>query len=496
VDWSKLVLFVTAIELLGKKQFCVWLFFLQTLESRTIKKTIFVAQISIMETTDMPTDDTSNSGYLDDAFEGLGRTFTDITIFRQSEFNVVARAKRYGRWWLLKGLRPELAGQMAYRQWLRKEMELMVGLQHPAIVSTAGMEQVDGLGECIVMEYVEGKTLRQMLDEGSTTRAQRRKMASDLLEAVEYLHAMGIVHRDLKPQNVMVTANGLHVKLVDFGLADSDSHTLLKQPAGTPKYMSPEQKKKAVADVRNDIYSLGVILGQMDLGGTYGPLIKRCLLPANRRYQNLAEMRRDFLRCELRPRMAAACLMALGLLLLLGMMGQLAWQLRKQRDVARQQEHQLMVQDKTMERQQKRVASLEQEAAGAKEQQDEQLRTIATLADSLARITVSNKQMRERQETEGARRKAVEKLKKDAEEMLRRAYQKVGEGRIDKVDPQRKIGIFFSVTIEEEKQRFLNRIRPEVNDSEYMEISVYIGNYCEQLANMNWGELGFCNDNK
>ena len=72
-----------------------------------------------------------------------------------------------------------------------------------------------------------------------------------------------MLYRDLKPENILVTRNGENIKLIDFGLADTDGHAVLKQPAGTPRYMSPEQKVKAEADARNDIYSLGIIMEQM-----------------------------------------------------------------------------------------------------------------------------------------------------------------------------------------------------------------------------------------
>ena len=96
------------------------------------------------------------------------------------------------------------------------------------------------------------------------------------------------MHRDLKPENIIITSNGDNVKLIDFGLADTDSHTILKQPAGTLKYMSPEQMQTAVADVRNDIYSLGVIFIQMNL--KWGAITKRCQLPLERRYQNVSDL--------------------------------------------------------------------------------------------------------------------------------------------------------------------------------------------------------------
>ena len=150
--------------------------------------------------------DSSASGYMVDAFEGISQTFTDIEILTISDVNVVAKAKRYGRWWLLKGLRREVAKEAGYQQRLRKEFEILVQLQHPNVVATYGMEEVDGLGLCIVMEYVDGPTLKEWLD-GKPTRQLRLAVAYDMIAAVAYIHAKGIVHRDLKPENIIVIQN-------------------------------------------------------------------------------------------------------------------------------------------------------------------------------------------------------------------------------------------------------------------------------------------------
>ena len=131
--------------------------------------------------------DSSVSGYISDSFEGISREFTDVEILSTSEVNVVAKGKRYGRWWLLKGLRPEVRKETGYQQRLRKELDIMMQLQHPGIVAALGVETVEELGDCIVMEYVDGVTLKEWL-QATTTRKERRRIANQLTEAVSYIH--------------------------------------------------------------------------------------------------------------------------------------------------------------------------------------------------------------------------------------------------------------------------------------------------------------------
>lgn len=257
--------------------------------------------------------DSSASGYMVDSFEGIEKVFTDVEILHTSEVNIVAKAKRYGRWWLLKGLNKEVASKTAYQQRLRKELELLMELQHPAVVSVTGLETVEPLGECIVMEYVDGCILKEWL-KGHQNRQDKKRILRELIDAVSYIHAKGVVHRDLKPENIIITHNGENVKLIDFGLADTDSYSVLKQPAGTPQYMSPEQKQTSKADVRNDIYSLGVIMQQMDLGIPYHIIIKRCMAPIERRYQNTKDLLDGIARIEMGRKTAwiiGCCLLVL-----------------------------------------------------------------------------------------------------------------------------------------------------------------------------------------
>lgn len=248
--------------------------------------------------------DDSFSGFEAEAFGQLQRSFTDIQLITETATHRLYRAKRFGRWYLLKTLRPEHQGSAAHQQMLLKEMEVLMRLQHPGIVSCLGMERVklpssseDGLGEgavCIVMEYIDGISLKEWLaQKTSLVPAQAERIVSELLSALSYLHAEGITHRDLKPSNVMLTRNGNFVKIIDFSLADTDTHAILKHPSGTAQYMSPEQAIANTPDVRNDIYSLGTIMKELPLRGFWHKIIERCLLPIDQRYANIQELQAD-----------------------------------------------------------------------------------------------------------------------------------------------------------------------------------------------------------
>lgn len=253
----------------------------------------------------------SNSGYFTDSFDGIGSSFTDIERLSSSASNIVARAKRYGRWWLLKGLAPEVRDLQHYRLRQRKELEILMELHHPAVVAAFGIEDVPGLGQCIVMKYAEGLTLNRWLAT-EPSKARRRKVALKIIEAFEYVHSRGVVHRDIKPENIIVTDNGENVRIIDFGLADTDSYAVLKQPAGTEGYISPEQREKAVADVRNDIYSLGALLRVMDAG--YRRIAARCMRPADRRYRDIDELRAAMLRYQTRKKALAFIIPAIAVI--------------------------------------------------------------------------------------------------------------------------------------------------------------------------------------
>lgn len=192
--------------------------------------------------------------------------FTNISeaYVSKSGFNRIFSAVRYGKRYMLKCLKPDFAYTPTYRQALMKEFEIGLQLDHPNICRTISMEPVGELGECIVMECVDGETLEAAVESGNMTEEKARKTAGQLLDAMEYIHAKQTVHRDLKPSNIMLTHRGGDVKIIDFGLSDSETFCVLKIPAGTRGYMAPEQLKPgAQSDPSADIYSFGKVLEYM-----------------------------------------------------------------------------------------------------------------------------------------------------------------------------------------------------------------------------------------
>ncbi|MGN6127260.1 MAG: Stk1 family PASTA domain-containing Ser/Thr kinase [Humibacter sp.] len=185
---------------------------------------------------------------------------------------------RLGRTVAIKLLKPSLATDPAFRTRFRQEAQAAARMAHPTIVRVfdAGEETVrDAMGNevqapFIVMEYVDGVLLRDILRNGPLEPAEAARIASGLLTALEYSHRAGVVHRDIKPGNIMVTRAG-QVKVMDFGIARaiSDSSATVAQTTailGTASYFSPEQAKGETVDARTDLYSTGVVLFEMLAG--------------------------------------------------------------------------------------------------------------------------------------------------------------------------------------------------------------------------------------
>ncbi len=205
------------------------------------------------------------SGYIDKTETEcyVGAEMRDVEVVLMTSTYIIAVGRRYGRKWFLKGLRDEFRDSVAMKRRLIKEFEINSRLRHPNIVQVVGFENIVGLGQCIVQEWIDGTTLHDALRYGSLTEADRCRIVRELTEAVAYLHRSGVVHRDIKPSNVMIRKTGGETVLIDFGLADSDDYVEGKGAGGTQGFISPEQAERGGVNPADDVYSLGVMMKEM-----------------------------------------------------------------------------------------------------------------------------------------------------------------------------------------------------------------------------------------
>ncbi len=183
-----------------------------------------------------------------------------------------ARQPRLDRFVALKILAPERQNDVQFAERFEREARALARLNHPNIVTVYDFGEVQGRFY-LIMEFVDGLTLRQVLQAGKLAPAEALKIVPKICEALQYAHEQGIVHRDIKPENILVDRQG-RVKIADFGIAKITgleskdlSLTGAKDVMGTPHYMAPEQvEKPQTVDHRADIYSLGVVFYEMLTG--------------------------------------------------------------------------------------------------------------------------------------------------------------------------------------------------------------------------------------
>ncbi|HEY3867516.1 MAG TPA: Stk1 family PASTA domain-containing Ser/Thr kinase [Actinocrinis sp.] len=186
----------------------------------------------------------------------------------------MARDIRLGRAVAVKTLRADMARDATFQARFRREAQSAASLNHPAIVAVydTGEDYIGGLSlPYIVMEYVDGSTLRDLLHSGRRLLPERAmEITSGVLQALDYSHRNGIIHRDIKPANVMLTRAGA-VKVMDFGIARAmgDHGMTMTQTSaviGTAQYLSPEQAKGETVDARSDLYSTGCLIYELLTG--------------------------------------------------------------------------------------------------------------------------------------------------------------------------------------------------------------------------------------
>jgi eukaryotic-like serine/threonine-protein kinase len=167
---------------------------------------------------------------------------------------------------------PEMEADPLFFDRFRREAEIGQKLDHPGVMKVIEPDEDSYSGRVyMVMEWVDGRLLRNILSEESKLPPERAcQITGEILQALDYIHHHGVIHRDLKPENIMVGPDD-KIKLIDFGLAGQEgsrrlTFAKLTQVMGTPNYISPEQVKGKRGDARSDIYSVGVMLYEMLTG--------------------------------------------------------------------------------------------------------------------------------------------------------------------------------------------------------------------------------------
>ncbi len=230
-------------------------------------------------------DDYSTSEFIFEESEIASAQFTERVEIPSQGFKRIVKAKRHGRWWILKGLKTALRDSETHRKMLREEFDALAALQHAGIAQAVAFESVEDFGECIVMEWIDGTTLKEWIAE-PRPRKERRRVARQLTETLRYVHSRGSAHRDLKASNILITRSGTRVKLIDFAVSS--------------------------ADALEDIYGLGCVFEDLRLGLSYAPIVRKCKAKSVRRYESIEQVQRAFrLRETLKRAGGIFCLLAL-----------------------------------------------------------------------------------------------------------------------------------------------------------------------------------------
>ncbi len=204
-----------------------------------------------------------------------------VSLIYQSSHHTVFKIKINNRWMFLKRIVTKQQNNPIYIENLQREFEIGFTLDHPGIVTYYNHGK-DSEGHYLLTEYIEGKMLREYILQNKPTKDFILNFMSQMLDILNYLHSKNIYHLDLKPENILISSKNNQIKLIDFGLSNSDMYS--KIPSGTYKYAAPEMfSHPEKCNAASDIYSLGILLLELFTGSIEKKELK--LVPRN--FQNL-----------------------------------------------------------------------------------------------------------------------------------------------------------------------------------------------------------------
>lgn len=214
--------------------------------------------------------------------------FSDPVLLKENAVCKLYRVSKAGKYFVIKRAAGNSGRNISL---IKREYEIGANLSHPHIATIFAYETNTPVGEGIVMEYVDGTTLNDYLATNPSLQSRKRIIAQ-LLDAVRYLHIKGVVHNDLKPENILISNKGENVKLIDFGLSDTDAFYLSKTLGCTPAYASPELLAQSDVDIRSDIYSLGLLIKDI-CGKRYKHIAEKCCKEnRDHRYDNIESIQK------------------------------------------------------------------------------------------------------------------------------------------------------------------------------------------------------------
>lgn len=215
--------------------------------------------------------------------------FSDFELLSDSGHNRVYRAMSDGKWVVLKVAKEEEGNTARNRLLLQREYDIMHALDCLYVVKTWQMTDVPDLGTAIVMEYVAGRTLDRFLQD-KPSLSERRRVADELMEALIFLHERQVVHGDLKPGNILITDAGNHVRLIDFGFADTEAY-IAKNIGTSPSIVDAMPTQNEHLSVSKDIYALGKMVEQL-FPKRLKIIVRRCCsVSLTRRYSSVRQIR-------------------------------------------------------------------------------------------------------------------------------------------------------------------------------------------------------------
>lgn len=224
-------------------------------------------------------------------------TFSNIKPFYASPYghSRLFTALCNGKKVILKTLKEQYANDPQCHEELKNEYEITSQFDYPFIRKTLGFENVPDLGDCIILEYIDGKSLAEHIRVGTLNEKQIKNVLIDLCDALNHMHQRGIYHCDLKPENVIVTSSEGYVKVIDIGLPERDYKTDHELLIKENEFIAPELFKGEEADARSDIYSLGKIIEfiiERNMLNQYASVATHCTqFSREQRFDSIREVR-------------------------------------------------------------------------------------------------------------------------------------------------------------------------------------------------------------